>query len=141
MVSARIEALSRPPVASSPRPSHLGECAHVDDGGPQLGQLALGQVGVGPVERVGDDQAEHRVAEELQALVVGQAAVLVRERAVGEGTHEQRLVDPLPDHLDEVVEKRADGSREFVAVRGRRRHEVTRSGPAQPWCSERSAVA
>ena len=34
----------------------LGERAHVDDGGAQLGQLALGQVGVVAVERVGDDE-------------------------------------------------------------------------------------
>jgi hypothetical protein len=96
---------------------------------------------VGPVERVGDDETEDGVAEELEALVVGQAAVLVGVRAVGEGAHQQRLVDLLPDHLGEVVPERADGSRERVAVRGRRSHEVTRGDPAQPWCSERSAVA
>ena len=55
IVSARIEALSRPPVASSPRPrktyspspmvrADVGEGAHVDHGGAQLGELALGQV-------------------------------------------------------------------------------------------------
>ena len=128
-------------VAQADGPGHLSESPHVDHRRPQLGELALGQVGVGPVERVSNDEAEHRVAEELEALVVGQATVLVGIRAVREGTDEQRLVDLLPDDLGEVVEQRADGSREGVAVRGRRRHEVTRSDPAQPWCSERSAVA
>ena len=56
-VSERIEALSRPPVVSSPRPSlmycprpmhagDLGERAGVDDRGAELGQPALGEVGV-----------------------------------------------------------------------------------------------
>src|SRR5689334_19554547 len=40
-------------------------------------------------QRVGDDQAEHGVAEELQALVGGQATVLVRERPVSECALEQ----------------------------------------------------
>jgi hypothetical protein len=34
---------------------------------------------------VGHDKTEHRVAEELEALVVGDAAVLVRERTVRQG--------------------------------------------------------
>ena len=66
-----------------------GQRGHVDHGGAQLGQLPLGQVGLAAVERVGDDEAEHRVAEELQALVGGQAAVLVRLGAVGERQREQ----------------------------------------------------
>ena len=52
-VSERIEALLRPPVISSPRPSltysprpdragDVGQRAGVDHGGAQLGQLALG---------------------------------------------------------------------------------------------------
>jgi len=40
-------------------------------------------------QRTGDDHAEHRVAEELQALVGGQAAVLVRVRPVGQRETEQ----------------------------------------------------
>jgi hypothetical protein len=34
---------------------------------------------------VGHDKTEHGVAEELKALVVGDAAVLVRERTVRQG--------------------------------------------------------
>ena len=103
-VSERIEALSRPPVVSSPRPSLTwspspmraadpGQRAGVDDRRAQLGQLALGEVGVGAVERLGHDDAEHRVAEELQALVGRQAAVLVGERAVRQGALEQLGVE------------------------------------------------
>ena len=44
---------------------------------------------------LGDHQAEHRVAEELQALVGGQAALLVRVGAVGQGALEQTGVDLL----------------------------------------------
>src|SRR4051794_6147354 len=67
----------------------LGEGRHVDHRRPQLRQLALGEVRLAAVELVGDDQAEHRVAQELQALVGGQAAVLVRERPVGQRQTEQ----------------------------------------------------
>ena len=87
----------------------VGEGSHVDDGGAQLGQLALGLVGVGAIEGVGDDEPQHRVAQELQALVVGQAAVLVGVRPVRQGTRQQRLVDALSDHLREVVDEGADG--------------------------------
>ena len=71
------------------RASDLGQRAGVDDGGAQLGQPALGEVGMGAVERLGDDHAEHGVAEELQPLVGGQPAVLVGVRAVGQGALEQ----------------------------------------------------
>ena len=71
------------------RAADLGQRAGVDDGGAQLGQLALGEVRVGAVERLGDDHAEHRVAEELQALVGRQAAVLVGVRPVRQGALEQ----------------------------------------------------
>ena len=47
------------------------------------------------VELLGDGQAEHRIAQELQALVGGQATVLVGEAAMGERDGEQfvRQVD------------------------------------------------
>ena len=72
------------------RAGDVGQRAHVHDGGAQLRQLPLGQVGVCAVERVGDDQSEHGVAEELQPLVGRQATVLVRVRAVGERPGRQR---------------------------------------------------
>ena len=109
-------ALSRPPVVSSPLPSsrygaepvraepagHVGQRARVDHAGPQLGQPPLGQVRVVVEQRGGDHHAEHRVAEELQPLVGGQAAVLVRVRAVGQRPLQQlglerRRRTPPPD--------------------------------------------
>ena len=91
------------------RPGDVGERAHVDDGRAQLGQLPLGEVGVLAVERLGDDETQHGVTEELEALVVGQAAVLVGVRAVRQGTQKQRLVDVLADHLAEVGDQSIDG--------------------------------
>ena len=110
-----------------------------DDGRPQLGQLALGQVGVVAVQRVGDHEPEHGVAEELQALVVGQPAVLVRVGAVRQGTQQQRLVDRLAHDLEEVVgQRRRRAAAASVAAGGRRGSRAM--GPGQPWCSLRSAT-
>ena len=74
-------------LAEADAAADLGERAGVDHGRAQLGQPALGQVGVAQVERLGDDDAEHRVTEELEPLVGRQPAVLVgvgpvRQRAV-----------------------------------------------------------
>lgn len=69
--------------------AHLRQRTRVDHRGPQLGQLAFGQVGVGAVQRVRDDEAEHGVPEELQPLVRRQTAVLVRVGTVGQCTHQK----------------------------------------------------
>ena len=61
---------------------HLGQRAHLDNGGAQLRQLSLGQIGMAVEQRVRHDQAEHRVAQELKPLVGRQAAVLVCVRPV-----------------------------------------------------------
>src|SRR3712207_7246855 len=58
--------------------------------GPQLGELALGQVGLAAVQLVGHHQPEHRVTEELQPLVRRQAAVLVGVGPVGQRQFQQR---------------------------------------------------
>ena len=63
------------------------------------------------VERLGDDEAEHRVAEELQPLVGGQAAVLVGVRAVRQGALEQLGVQDV-----EIPERRAQSSRRRSAA-------------------------
>ncbi len=76
-------------VADADAAADLGQRAGVDDGGAQLGQPALGEVRVGAVEGLGDDHAEHRVTEELEALVGRQATVLVGVRAVRESALEQ----------------------------------------------------
>ena len=99
------------------------------------------QVGVLAVERVGDDEAQHGVTEELEALVVGQATVLVGVRAVRQGTSEQRLVDVLADHLTEVGDQSIDGP---LRLAGHPQREVDSRGCSrrdQPWCSVRSATA
>ena len=56
---------------------------------------------MGAVERVGDHDAEHRVAEEFQAFVVRQPAVLVGVRAVGQGATQQLGVDRDTERLGE----------------------------------------
>src|SRR5207237_6924608 len=47
----------------------VGQHAGVDHRCPNLGQLAFGQAGEGAKEVIGHDQAEHGVAQELEALV------------------------------------------------------------------------
>src|SRR5690349_7538328 len=64
------------------------------------------------VERVGDDEPEHGVPEELEALVGGQAAVLVRERPMSEGAQQ---------HLGIVVRNPELGG-EFFRCRAVRSH-------------------
>ena len=75
----------------------LRQRTRVDHRGPQLGQLAFGQVGVGAVQRVRDHQAEHGVPEELQPLVGGQTAVLVRVGTVGQRTHQKGGLELVPE--------------------------------------------
>src|SRR5215218_6034442 len=104
-------------VADPELAGHLGEHVHVDRGRPQLGQLPLGQVGEGAVDDVGDDQAEHGVAEELEALVGGQAAVLVGVGAVGEGPDVQLL----------AAEADAEGLLDRLALTRPQRPDVHRS--------------
>ena len=59
---------------------------------------------MGAVERLGHDQPEHRVAEELEPLVGGQAAVLVGVGAVGQGAVEQLGVQSAAtERLAQVV--------------------------------------
>ena len=47
--------------------------ARVDDGRTHLGQLAFGQIRVVVEQRLGGDEAQNGVAEELEALVGGDA--------------------------------------------------------------------
>src|SRR5699024_11301124 len=64
-----------------------------DRGGPHFGQVPFGQVREGAVQVLGDDHSEYRVAEELQALIGGDAAGLVSERTVRQREYEQFGVD------------------------------------------------
>jgi hypothetical protein len=59
---------------------------------------------VGAVERLGDHDPEHRVAEELQALVGRDLPVLVGERAVRQGTLQQLgIQDRITERCAELV--------------------------------------
>ena len=93
LAAAELDVLAEPDGAAD-----LGQRAGVDDRRAQLGQPALGEVGVGDVEGLGDDDAEHGVTEELQPLVGRQPAVLVGVGAVGQGALEQLGVqDRIPE--------------------------------------------
>ena len=81
---------AQPDVVAQMQPArHVGQRPHVDHRRTQLGQVPLGQIGILAEQRVGDDQPEHRVAEELQPLIGRQAAILIGERPVRERTLQQ----------------------------------------------------
>ena len=90
----------------------LGERLRAHHRGAQLGQLALGQLRVLLVGEVGDDEAEHGVAEELEALVRLLDALLRAVRAVGERAVEEVVVDerPAQRELESCIECRVDGT-------------------------------
>ena len=65
---------------------------------------ALGEVGVAGVERLGHHEPEHRVAEELEALVGGETAVLVGVRAVRQGAlKELGFQRGVPERLSQCL--------------------------------------
>ena len=93
------------PLAEEQRPAQLrfagdlGEHLTVDDRGSQLGQLAFRHVGVLGDHVVGDDEPEHGVAEELEALVRQRVGMLGAVRAVRERPLDQLGVAELePEH-------------------------------------------
>ena len=51
----------------------LGEGGATYEGSARAGEVAFGEGAVAPIELVGDDPAEERVAEEFEALVVQEA--------------------------------------------------------------------
>jgi hypothetical protein len=72
------------------------------------------------VERLGDDDAEHGVAEELEALVGREAAMLVGVRAVRQRAVEQLGVEVrIPKRTPQVVVD-ADGRMPGSGVRDQR---------------------
>ena len=93
---AELDELSQPQVAGDGGQGRLG-----DGGGAHLGELALGDLRVGAVEVLGDDDAQDGVAQELQTLVGGQAAVLVGVGTVGQGQIEQLGINARPPAVDE----------------------------------------
>jgi hypothetical protein len=77
----------------------VGQGPSIHDRRANLRQLSLGIVHPIAVERIGDDEPEHGVTEELQALVGGQPAVLVGEGAVGQCEIEQLIGQRHPERL------------------------------------------
>ena len=91
---------------------HLGQRHGVHHRLADLGERALVEVGVHPVHVVGDDHAEHGVAEELEPLVRGVAGVLRAPGAVHERGGEEVGREVEPEALDELREvgyRKGDG--------------------------------
>ena len=94
-------------VAELDRQRHLGQRAGVHDRLAQVGELPLGQLLVAAVDEVGDDPAEHGVAQELEPLVGRVAGVLRAPRAVGQGLVQQcRLLELVADPLRQRLQVR-----------------------------------
>ena len=95
----------------APRATSASASAFTTDGA-HLGQLALGQLRVLLVDVVGDDEAEHGVAEELEPLVRLLDAVLRAVRPVRQRLVEEAVVDerPAERELQPSVECRVDGT-------------------------------
>ncbi len=74
----------------------LGQGGRVDHRSPHFGQLSLRHLGIGPVQVVGDDQAEHGVTEELQPLVRAGSGILGAPGPVGQRPGEQVGVADSP---------------------------------------------
>ncbi len=75
--------------------SEAGQGLPADQGGPQVGQLPFLLVRVAVVEELAGHETQHRVPQELQALVVPEREVglgFVQVAAVDEGLLEQTLV-------------------------------------------------
>ena len=87
-------------VAETPARGQPGQAPGVDDGGAQPGQLALVRGLVSVVQVLGGDQLEDRIAQVLEALVVGQSAVrmLIDVGAVGQRlAQEGKVVETDPE--------------------------------------------
>ena len=104
---ARIDALCRPPDASSPRPSSSAaprssstatsaSTAVFTTAARTLARAPFGHLGIGPVAVLGHHQPEHGVAQELEALVGRDAPGLRAPRSVRQRLDEQAGVAELP---------------------------------------------
>ena len=114
-----------------------------DQRGADLRLRAFVQVGILAVERFGDDQADDGVAEELERLVVGDAAgdVLVRARSMRQGVLEQVAIgEAMADAALERGERFA--AARLVTARGRQiRAELSTSRRAASATAAGTATA
>ena len=105
------EGSSRAPVLAAPLPSsraspspeplgQLGERDGVDQGRPELGQLALVVPGEAPEEVLADDQLEDRVAQVLEPLVVVAGAARLAALVVPGGVGHRLAEQGRPPEVD-----------------------------------------
>ena len=80
---------SASPSRCSKTGSSVGQGRLVDQLGPGAGQATLGLLAAAPVQRIGDHQPEHRVAEKLEALVRFGQLLLGEGRPVHQGEMQQ----------------------------------------------------
>ena len=106
IASDRIDGFARPPDASSPLPSNItaprssssassASASAFTTDARELRELAFGELRVLDVDVIGDAEAEHRVAEELHALVGLRVGVLGAVRPVDERGIEVPTIDEL----------------------------------------------
>ena len=79
-------------VANAAARAKMGERLSLDQGGPQLRQLAFVNGGILAIEQVGDDEIENGVAEEFEPFIVARVAfalVFIDERAMRERLGQQ----------------------------------------------------
>src|SRR5690606_41214442 len=102
-------------------------------GGPELGQLAFGEVRGGGKEELGDGELEDGIAQKLEALVVTDAGVLGGVGTVGQGFGQNGTV------LEGVAQdglQRCDSLAHPAASRSPTRR--TRSASAPSWAMRRA---
>ena len=85
---------------------HLGQRRFAHDSSPDAGQRALGQIGMGAEDVVGDHEAQHGVAEELQSLVGRRTGVLGAPGPMGEGESHQ---PGIGEAVTQTVEQGGEG--------------------------------
>ena len=100
-------------VVTEVHPARLGgECRRIDEGGARPGEIALRPSRVRPVEEPGDDQIQHCIAQELEALVASASVALVGLGRVAERGLEQ--IEILEGEA-QVVEQALVGQTGLVA--------------------------
>ena len=90
---------------------HLGECRGIHQTLAQVRELALVQVRMRAIDEVGNDPAEDRITQELEALIGLDTVVFGDVRAVPHRGLDEALVGEL------IADPRAQGAQGLVHVR------------------------
>ena len=69
-------------------------------------QIAFRRVGKGVVQVLGDGKAQHPVAEEFQALVIGEALLAERDAGMGERLMQKVRSEPVADQFLQLLDVR-----------------------------------